>query len=164
MSGLRVLAVRTVFFLLGRSLQALSHRDPVIRAETASWEEGFTLMIRAEPRGPFLVITKSAGRLRHLPSRETPAADLIISIKSLNLACRIFTTRLPFFRAYIEHRIGMHGDIARAMSVNRCFNRVQFLLMPGVITRRILKRKPRLRTADMLRRLRLYLLGLPFGR
>jgi hypothetical protein len=66
-------------------------------------------------------------------------------------------------QGYAEHRMSVKGDLAKAMSLIRCLNLVEFYLFPGFIARRILKRLPAMNLRRFGLRLHVYFLGIPFG-
>ncbi len=156
------LVVKSALFILGRGFQSLALRDEVVKQEVDSWEESFSVLLEVLPRGPYLLLQKRNGKLRMVGLRSDDA-DLVISFKTLGSALLIFTGRMSTPQAYAEHRMSVKGDLARAMSLTRCLNQVQFYLFPAFIARRILKRMPVMTWRRFALRLYVYILGIPFG-
>ena len=156
-------AVVTIsMFVLGRALQSASRVDSSVRHEVARWPEGFCLLMRVLPRGPRLGLVKQGGRLRYLGGRLEDA-DLVISFKNIEGAFPVFTGLKSSPRAFAERRMWVKGELPRAMAFMRCLTVVQACLFPGIISRRVLKRVPRLGLRGQAVRLFIYLVGIPFG-
>lgn len=158
----KTLVVKAVLFILGRSFHAASRWDPDLKKEIASWEEGFTFMMRVFPVGPRMGVEKRRGILLYRGSRPENA-DLIITFKSIESAFLVFTAQCGTARAFAESRFIVNGDLPKAMSLVRCLNILQRHLFPLFINRRILKRPPPMPWYKQFIRLYIYLLGVPFG-
>jgi hypothetical protein len=152
----------TIFFFLGRGLQYLSRYDPVVRREIAAWPEGFTFSFYVSPKGPALHMLKENKRLR-FKGLDWHDSDLIIFFKHQEAAFQVFSMQLPFYTAYARHLASVKGDPGNAMIIYRLFNRLQTLMLPRFIARRILKTVSPLAKKDWLLRLGLYFSGLLFG-
>jgi len=158
--------VRLVLFILGRALQSASKLDDDIKAEITDWPDGFSAMFKVLPRGPQMAFMKTtAGHLAYKGAAlDADAADMIIFFKNLESAFLVFTARMGTVQAFVEHRLSLKGDIARAMSLTRCLNIVQTYLYPVLIAKHVIKRVPRIPLLQKLwRRLFIYALGIPFG-
>lgn len=156
------LVVKIVLFVLGRGFQSIALRDEEVRQEIESWEESFSILFEVLPEGPYLLLQKQNGKLRML-GLQKQEADLVISFKTLGSAFLIFTGQMGTPQGYAEHRMSVKGDLARAMSLIRCLNLVEFYLFPGFIARKILKRLPGMTLRRFGLRLHVYFLGIPFG-
>lgn len=154
--------LRMLFWVVAQAFLSAARWDHGLRRELAGWEEGFVLRFMAAPTGPMLLLKKEQGRLRYLGGCGAQA-DLTICFKTLAAALRLFTARLSFSAAFAQHRVSVAGDIARAMSVYRCFNQVQFYLLPGLMARKVLKRKPQLTFKGLLIRCYVWSVGIPCG-
>ncbi|MCF6179206.1 MAG: SCP2 sterol-binding domain-containing protein [Geopsychrobacter sp.] len=154
--------LRMLFWLVGQAFLAAARWDKGLRRELAGWEEGFVLRFMVAPVGPMLLLKKRQGRLRYQGGSGSQA-DLTICFKTLGAALRLFTARLSFSDAFAQHRVSVVGDVARAMSVYRCFNQVQFYLLPGIMARKVLKRKPPLTFGALLIRCYVWFVGIPCG-
>lgn len=156
------LVVKIVFFVLGRGFQSIAARDEEVKREVESWEDSFSILFEVLPNGPYLYLQKQNGQLRTL-GLQKGEADLAISFKTLGSAFLIFTGQIGTPQGYAEHRMSVKGDLARAMSLIRCLNLVEFYLFPAFIARRILKRLPAMTMRRFALRLHVYFLGIPFG-
>jgi hypothetical protein len=158
----KILVVKTVLFILGRSFHAASKLDPQIKKEVAAWEEGFTFMMKVFPHGPRMSVEKRKGLLVYRGFRPENA-DLVITFKSIESAFLVFTAQCGTCRAFAENRFIVVGDIPKAMSLVRCLNALQRYLFPLFINRLIVKRPPPMPWYKQFIRVYIYLLGVPFG-
>lgn len=157
---------KTVLFVLGRSLQSLSRRDPLIQQEVLNWPEGFTLMMVIRPDGGALAVSRlPGGRLQYHGSKFDEAkADVVIYIKNIEAAFAMFTGRLGIDVAYAQHTMCARGDLSYTVSVVRVLNIVEAYLFPSIIARNLMKRMPPIPFARKhLLRLKSYFIGVPFG-
>ncbi len=158
-----ILAVKIVFFVLGRGFQSIAARDEEVRTEVESWEESFSILFEVLPKGPYLFLQKQNGKLKMVDLKKRDEADLAISFKTISSSFLIMTGQMGIPQGYAEHRMSVKGDLAKAMSLIRCLNLVEFYLFPGFIARRILKRMPAMTLSKFGLRLHVYFLGIPFG-
>ncbi|MCK4847678.1 MAG: hypothetical protein KAT16_01495 [Candidatus Heimdallarchaeota archaeon] len=159
----KVLVVKIVFFVLGRALQSVSRFDPVIKEELKEWPDNLSIMYKVQPFGPEMMICKENGQLRKRPSSEKEAT-MIIFLKNIEYSFLLMTTQKGTVQAFLESAAYLKGDVPIAMSLIRILDRVQYYLFPGIIAKRVVKRLPNISlTSRYSGRLRLYLLGIPFG-
>lgn len=157
---------QVVMFVLGRALQTASRYDSGLQLEAASWPEGFVFMFKVLPHGGTMAVGRGEnGRLvyrgAHFNERK---ASVIINFKNVDAAFLTFTAQLGTDRAYAQHRMSAKGDLTYTMSVIRCLDIVETYLFPRLISKRILKRVPKIPGIKRhLIRLRIYFIGIPFG-
>lgn len=155
-----------VLFVLGRAVQSLSRYEPLIRHEVATWPENFTLMLVVRPKGGSLALRRTAkADLRYLGSHFDPAqANVVIYMKDIESAFAMFTGQLGIDMGYARHCMCASGDLSNTVSVVRVLNTTVAYLFPAFIARRLMKRLPSTPFwQKQARRLRTYLLGVPFG-
>ena len=155
--------VSALLFAMGRAIPAIALKDEDVKKEVDQWEDGFSVMFEILPDGPYLALEKKDGELHFLGMKKIKA-DLIISIKNIDSAFKMFTTQLSSHHAYAQHRMSVKGENDKAMQLIRILNIVQFLLFPGFISRKILKRQPEMTKRRWLIRLQTYLIAVPLGR
>ena len=163
---LKPLVIRVFFTLLGRALQSASRMDDVFRQELASWPEGFTVLFKVLPFGPRMALrVDRRKRLRYLgDTLSEREADLIIGFKNMDTAARMLTARLSTVDGFAQNRLSVVGDLAAAMQLTRLLDRIQSLLYPEWIAKRVVKRVSPMPMAEKLwKRVWLYLLGIPLG-
>ena len=157
----KLIIVRIVFFIFGRGICVSSRFDSKIQNELKTWPENLTLKYTVDPIGPSLVLKKANNRLNMSMSSE---ADLIIVIKSIEIAYQLLTAQMGTIQAFMEHRATMKGDVVIATSLIRILNRVQTYLFPRVIVKRLIKRPPKIPWyTRYYGRIRIMILGIPFG-
>ena len=154
--------VRANFFILGRGLQAASRFDSCVKKEISRWNEGFTVVMKVRPEGPSLAWRKSNGRIRYMGSGSVEA-DLAIIMKNLDTAFLMVTAQIGTFHAYAQNRIALEGGTVDAMILTRCLNTVEAYLFPKFVSRRILKRSPKMTPRRFCIRFLIYFPGIVFG-
>jgi hypothetical protein len=157
---------RTVLFILGRALQSLSGHDKNIQNEVCTWQDELTLLMQIKPDGGAMAVRRNQeGKLIYLGA-DLPEnqADIIIFIKNVETAFKIFTGQMGTATAYARHQIAAKGDISLTVSIMRVINRVETYLFPAFLARRLMKRLPDIPfIKKQALRLRTYLIGIPFG-
>lgn len=131
-----------IFWFLGKGFAACAKYDSRVKYEIDSMPEGFTIMLKIEPYGPYMCISKKDGRLKYMGKKEDNSAAIIISFKNIEAALLVLMGRIGIDRAYAEHRFTLKGDIAYGMTVVRCMYLVENYLFPRFMTKKILKRIP----------------------
>lgn len=155
--------VSALLFAMGRAIPAIALQDEDVKKEVDRWDEGFKVLFEVLPDGPYLALKKQDGMLNFVGMNKIEA-DLVISIKNIDSAFKMFTTQLSSHNAYAQHRMSVRGDNDKAMQLIRCLNIVQFLLFPGFISKRILKRQPEMTKDRWMTRLYAYLIAVPTGK
>ena len=159
----KVLVIRIVFFVLGRALQSASRFDKVIQDEVKEWPDNLSILYKVQPKGPEMMIYKENGHLK-IQSPSEKEASMIIYLKNVDYSFLLMTTQKGTVQAFLESAATVKGDIPIAMSLIRILDRVQCYLFPRIIAKRVIKRLPKMSLSSRyFGRLRLYLLGIPFG-
>ncbi len=162
----RAMVVRIFFWILGRALQSASHRDGVFQRELSSWPKGFTVLFKVLPYGPRTALrVDESGRLRALGDTVSEReANLVIGFKNMDTAYRMLTARLSTVEGFAQNRLSVVGDLATAMQLTRLLDRIQTLLYPECIAKRLVKRVPPIPNHEKWwKRAWLYLVGIPLG-
>jgi hypothetical protein len=161
-SKLKRFIVKTTFFSLGRGFQSASRFDSQIKEEISDWDEGFTIAMKVQPKGPALAWRKSRGKMKYIGSKAAEA-DLSVIMKNLESAFLMMTARIGTAQAYAQNRLALEGNIADSMTLTRCLNIVEAYLFPRFISKRILKRPPEMGIKRQFTRLLIYSLGVTLG-
>ena len=66
------------------------------------------------------------------------------------------TLQLGTAEAYAQNRMSVRGNLQRAMSLIRCLHTLESLLFPSWISKKILKRVPKLSFSSQIQRLQIY--------
>ncbi len=160
---IKKLVVQVVMFVLGRSFQSASKLDFVIQNEISGWEDGMVVLMQVLPKGPSMCLLKKEDRIRYLGSGAKEKPNLIISFKNIESAFPVMAGLMGAEQGFAQSRMIVKGDLPVAMSFIRCINRLEAFLFPKIISRRILKRVPKMGLKEQIIRLRIYCTGIPLG-
>ncbi|MEE2731290.1 MAG: hypothetical protein VYA55_10735 [Pseudomonadota bacterium] len=131
--------------VIGRGLEAASQVDSTIQREVQKLPDGFMFDMRALPSGPSLVMEKTAdGNLSYIGSEAPRKPDMSLKFKHLNHAFLVVSFQEGTARALANDRILLDGEVAHAMKLVRCLNRMESLILPKFVAVRALKRYPQL--------------------
>ena len=137
--------------VIGRGLEAASQVDETIQREVSRLPEGFMFDMRALPNGPCFVMQKdAAGSLRYLGNTAPRKPDVSMKFKHLNHAFLVLSFQEGTARAFANDRLLLDGEIAYAMKLVRCLNRMESLILPKFVAVRALKRYPHLSLKEKL--------------
>ena len=137
--------------VIGRGLEAASQVDEKIQREVRKLPDGFMFDMRALPSGPCFVMEKDSDcSLRYLGSTAPRKPDVSLKFKHLNHAFLVLSFQEGTARAFANDRLLVDGEIAHAMKLVRCLNRMESLILPKVVAVRALKRYPQLSLAEKL--------------
>ena len=133
-----------VFWFFGRAIQAAARVDKAVRQIFEQMPEGFSFAFGVLPDGPSLVVGKDkGGRVRYLgadPSRRV--IDLTLSVKSIEVAIKLFTLQEATITAIARDRLTVDGDISMACRVVRILDRVEIYLLPRFLALKAVRRYP----------------------
>lgn len=161
----KVLTAKIVFLFLGSAMEYAAKKDPDIKKEVDSWEDGFTLMMNVLPYGPYMTFEKKGGRLhfrglklkdKNNDIKERIAKngrvkyhgaklkniDVIINFKNIESAFMILTPQMGVPQAYAERRVLVKGDLVKVMSFARVLTILLALLYPRFLCAPLVKRMP----------------------
>ncbi len=153
---------KIVLVVLGRAFQSGARHDPDIRREVAAFPEGFILVMNVLPFGPRMALEKHNGKLKYRGSRYAQG-DLVINFKNLECAFMVLTPQIGATQAFAERRLTVIGDLGYAMVFTRCLNMLLAHLYPRFICKRLVKRVPPMPLKKQWIKLKINLLGIPFG-
>ena len=168
--------VKSVFLFLGTAFEAAAKRDPDIKKEVSSWNNGFTLSMNILPYGPYMTFEKVDNRLYYrgvrlkdrnndIKEREAKGEaaqsrdvklqdiDVIVNFKNIECAFMVLTPQMGTPQAYAERRLLVKGDLVKIMSFSRCLNILLAHLYPKFVYASLMKRPPRMGFKKQLVRL-----------
>ncbi len=155
--------IKIVLFVLGRGFQSASRVDPDIKKEIDRWfQDGLRIMLKIWPNGPYMTMEIKDNKITYRGAKLADA-DIIFYIKNVESAFMLFTAQIGTAAAFAEHRILAKGDLITVMAFVRCLNIIEGHLFPKIISKRILKRVPKMGLKKQLIRFYIYLVGIPFG-
>ena len=159
---IKKIVVQIVMFVLGKAIQSASHWDSIIRHEAARWPDGFIVSLEVLPWGPRMSLKKQEARLKYIGAGPENS-DLVISFKNIECAFLVFSGLMGSEQASAEHRMTLRGDLAIALSLIRIINLIEVYLYPKIISRRLVKKVPRLTLKQHVLRVYIMLVGIPTG-
>lgn len=137
--------------VIGRGMEAASQVDEAIQREVKNLPEGFMFDMRALPNGPCFVMEKDGeSSLRYLGSTMPRKPDVSMKFKHLDHAFLVLSFQEGTARAFANDRLLLDGEIAYAMKLVRCLNRMESLILPKFVAVRALKRYPHLSLKEKL--------------
>ena len=137
--------------VIGRGLEAASQVDEKIQREVRKLPDGFMFDMRALPDGPCFVMEKEgASSLRYIGNKAPRKPDVSMKFKHLNHAFLVLSFQEGTARAFANDRLLLDGEVAHAMKLVRCLNRMESLILPKFVAIRALKRYPRLSLTEKL--------------
>ncbi|MBF0229063.1 MAG: SCP2 sterol-binding domain-containing protein [Desulfamplus sp.] len=159
----KILVIKIVFIVLGRAFQSASQHDEEIRKEISSWRDGFTLIMKVMPDGPYMGLEKKNNMLEFKGS-QLKQADFEIYFKNVESAFMIMTPQMGSHQAFAERRMSIKGDLGIATVFTRVLVIVMSVLYPEFIVKRLVKRVPPLTLKRAGLRVWLYTLGILLGK
>jgi len=146
----QLLYVRIMLWLVGRLLQAASRVDPVIRDEVATLPPNFAFAMRLHSRAAGLVMGREGDRLRVLSSRAAQPLSMVFEFKHVTHAFLVLAFVEGTARSFANDRMTLGGDVALAMKIVRCLNRMEVLVLPKFVARRAVKQYPAIALGERL--------------
>lgn len=132
---------KLILWFLGRGLQSCTVLDDNVREEMQYFKEGTSILLKIEPSGPCMLLSKENGKLKFIGLKEAHA-DLAIYFKNIEGAIAVLTGKSSIAQSYAEHRFVMKGNVASGMCLVRCLCILESYLFPEFITKKILKPSP----------------------
>ncbi|MBF0203510.1 MAG: SCP2 sterol-binding domain-containing protein [Desulfamplus sp.] len=159
----KVMVIKIVFIVLGRAFQSASQHDEEIKKEIDALQNGFTLVMKVLPDGPYMGLEKRDGMLQFQGS-QMKHADLEIYFRNVESAFMVMTPQIGSPQAFAERRMSIKGDLGLATVFTRALVILLTTLYPEFITKRLVKRVPPLTLKRAGLRIWLYTLGILLGR
>jgi hypothetical protein len=138
---LKKIVVKTVLMLLGRALKKAHKVDKDIAHYYEKLPENISFGFEVYPDGPCLSVFRTSDKIT-ISCHCSDELDILFIFKNLEAAFMVFTTKKSTIRAYAENRISVKGDIGNVMYLMRIIDRIQVLLFPKFIAKRVVKGYP----------------------
>lgn len=133
---------KLILWFLGRGLQSCSVLDDNVKKEIQCFEEKTSILLKIEPSGPCMLLSKENSKLKFVGLKEVHDADLAIYFKNIEGAIAVLTGKISIAQSYAEHRFVMKGNVASGMCLVRCLCILESYLFPKFIVKKILKPVP----------------------
>lgn len=142
--------VAVMMQVVARGLVVTSRTDALARSELAAYPRGFQVQMRVLPDGPGFVIESDGDGGLDLSRRPKAKPDLSIGFKHVAHAFLVFSFQEGTALAFAHERMVADGDVALATRLVRCLNRMEALILPKFVARRVVKRYPALPLREKL--------------
>lgn len=140
--------VRMMMWLVGRLLQAAAAVDPVVAREVGNLEEGFSFTMRVRDTDLGFAMRVASARLRMVSLSSLGEPRLSFDYKHLTHAFLVLGFVEGTARSFANDRMSVDGEIAAAMKIVRCLNRMEAVVLPKLVARRALKEYPAIGLAE----------------
>lgn len=128
--------------IIGRGLVSASHVDDEIRQEIAGFPVGLTFQMVVLPKGPgFIAEVQADGTLKRLTD-FVGKPDLSIKFKHMTLAFLVFSFQESTAQAFANDRMIADGEVAYAIRLVRCLDKMEALILPKLVAGLAVKRYP----------------------
>jgi hypothetical protein len=135
--------VKLMLDVMGRAFEAASQIDPVFQKETRNFRVGYLFEMSVLPHGPAMVLEKQAdGSMRYLGDKGPYKSELNIRFKHIAHAFLVLSFQESTSRAFANDRMLLDGEVADAMRMVRCLNRLEAFILPKFVAEKALKRYP----------------------
>lgn len=122
--------VKLMMDVIGRSLVMASQVDPEIQQEVAKFPLNFTLSMTVFPHGSAFIARVNDEQQLELVSQMEVKPDLTITFKHLQHAFLVFSFQESTAQAFANDRMIADGDVAHAIRLVRCLNKLEALILP----------------------------------
>lgn len=134
--------VKLMMDVIGRSLVMASQVDPEIQQEVAKFPLNFTLSMTVFPHGPAFIARVNDEQQLELVSQMEVKPDLTITFKHLQHAFLVFSFQESTAQAFANDRMIADGDVAHAIRLVRCLNKLEALILPKTLASLAIKQYP----------------------
>ncbi len=139
--------IKIGFKTLAKAIEKASKLDPTVQAELNNLPENFSFAIKVFPNVTEICLIK---KQNSFIVQKLTNPSLVIIIKDSRTALKLALGQTSVATAYAQRRIALLGSPAFAMVITRIVNRVETLLFPHFITKKLLKQSARFSAKDYL--------------
>ncbi len=134
--------VRFMMDVIGRGLVMASQVDQEIQSELAQFPQNFVFAMKVFPQGPAFVAQVTAEHQLVLLQNHDIQPDLTIMFKHLQHAFLVFSFQESTAQAFAHNRMIADGDVASAIRLVRCLNKMEALILPKILAKHAVKQYP----------------------
>ncbi|MDV2470065.1 hypothetical protein QR674_13850 [Acinetobacter chinensis] len=134
--------VKLMMDVIGRGLVMASQVDEEIKQEVAKFPTGFVLSMNVFPDGPAFIARVSEQKQLELLDTAQQKPDLTITFKHLSHAFLVFSFQESTALAFAHDRMIADGDLAHAIRLVRCLNKMEALILPKLVAELAVKQYP----------------------
>lgn len=132
--------VQFMMHFIRQGLIASSQIDTELKKEISQFPTGFVICMNIFPTGPAFYLKKNS--LSHFEEVEPTSPNLTITFKHIHHAFLVFSFQESTVQAFANDRMIATGDLSYAVRTVRCLNRMQSLILPKFIAKKIVKGYP----------------------
>jgi hypothetical protein len=129
--------------IIGRGLMMTSQVDEELQQELKGFPPGFIFAMDVFPSGPKFAAQVSADQQLILLNHLSRPADLTIRFKHISHAFLVFSFQESTAQAFANDRMIADGDLAYAIRLVRCLNKMEAIILPKLLALRALKSYPK---------------------
>ena len=113
---------------LARGFISCLYHDEALNKEVMCWPEGLIILLDIWGSEPSIALQKFSGRLHMIDPSTDISYDTRVSYKNISFAHKVLSGRMGFYRAMLENRLVIEGQLFFTLPVMRCLARVQAIL------------------------------------
>lgn len=140
--ALQLSYVKLMMNVIGRGLVMASQVDTEIKQDVAQFPVGFILSMKVFPHGPAFIARVTEKQQLELLSAVDTKPDLTITFKHLSHSFLVFSFQESTAQAFAHDRMIADGDIAHAIRLVRCLNKMESLILPKLLAELAVKQYP----------------------
>lgn len=134
--------VKLMMDVIGRGLVMASQVDQEIQAEVAKFPDNFIFSMNVFPNGPAFIAQVTSDKRLKLLDQYDKKPDLTITFKHLAHAYLVFSFQESTAQAFANDRMIADGDLAYAIRLVRCLNKMEALILPKFMASMAVKEYP----------------------
>lgn len=134
--------VKFMMDIIGRGLVVASQVDQELQNEIAKFPDHFIFSMKVYPHGPCFVAQVTPEKKLKLISPEQIKPNLTITFKHLSHAFMVFSFQESTAQAFANDRMIADGDLAYAIRLVRCLNKMEALILPKAVASLAVKEYP----------------------
>ena len=134
--------VKLMLDVIGRGLAMASQVDEEIQQEIAKFPVGFTISMDVFNSDAAFIAQVNEQHQLVLLTDVSRKPDLIITFKHMHHAFLVFSFQESTAQAFANDRMIADGDLAHAIRLVRCLNKMEALILPKMVAELAVKAYP----------------------
>ena len=131
------LIISLLFYIFEKAMLFLSSNDTVFARDLNNLPDGFSFSFSIKYSNLSVSFIKENDVLKKSGDRKDFRLKLVFN--NLCSAFLVFSGILPQHTAFAEHRIAIYGSIADALVLTSVMNRLQSVIFPDFVSKRLIK-------------------------
>jgi hypothetical protein len=134
--------VKLMLDVIGRGLAMASQVDDEIKQEIAKFPVGFTISMDVFNSDAAFIAQVDSQYQLVLVDQVAKKPDLTITFKHMHHAFLVFSFQESTAQAFANDRMVADGDLAHAIRLVRCLNKMEALILPKLVAELAVKEYP----------------------